>query len=92
MIREGYDLDFVVVVPCALYLYYFVNRHLCLVLLIAWYCILLFERLEVFYLLMKIKLQKMLQKACVLRLLVCLLVCVLRIYCRFLLRERKEIQ
>ena len=51
MIGDGYDLGFVVVVlrRC---IFLFVNRHMCLVLLIAWYCILLFERLEVFNLLM----------------------------------------
>ena len=52
MIRDGYGLSFVVVVPEALYLCCFMNRHICLVLLIAWYCILLLERLKVFYLLM----------------------------------------
>ena len=38
-----------VVFVILLYLYRFVIRHTCLVLLIAWYCILSFERLREFY-------------------------------------------
>ena len=52
MVRDGYELGFVIVVLWALYSYLFVNRHVCSILLIALYCILLFERLKVFCLLM----------------------------------------
>ena len=75
MIRGSYGCGFVIVVLWALYLCHSVIRHMHLVLLITWYCILLFERL-----MLKI-FQKILRKVCVLRLLVYLLVCVLRMYC-----------
>ena len=71
MIRDGYDLRFVIVVLWMLFSYRFVNRHMCSVLLIVWYCNLLSERLKVFCFLMKKLFQKILQKVCVLRLLIC---------------------
>ena len=54
--------------------------------------ILLFVHLKVFCFLMQRKFQKIQQKVCVLRLLVCLLVYVLCMCYRFLSIERKEIR
>ena len=49
MIGGGYGLGFAIVVLLAMYLCRFVIRHTCLVLLIIWYCIRLYERLKEFY-------------------------------------------
>ena len=48
MIEGGYGCGFAIVVLSVLFLDRFVIRHACLVLLVVWYCILLFERLKEF--------------------------------------------
>ena len=88
-IIDGRDVNLVIGVLWVIHLYYFVIRHLCSILLILLYYILLFVRLKVFYLL---KWKKILQLIYVLSLLVDYFVCVLRMCYRFLSIKKNEIQ
>ena len=69
-----------------------VKYHMHLVWLIIFCCIHLFERLEEFCFLRSKMFQKVLRIICELHLLVCLLVCVLRLCYRFLSIMRSKIQ
>ena len=74
MIMDDCHVKLVIVVLWVIHLYRFVIRHMCSVLLIVLYYILLIVRLKVFYLLIGKKFQKNLQIVCVLLLLVGLFV------------------
>ena len=92
VIIGDYDLDLVIVVLWVIYLCGVIIRHMYLLWLIMLYCILLFVHLKVFCLWTWKIFQTILQKVCVLRLLVYLRVFVLRMCYKLLLIERKEIQ